>query len=377
MFKPPNTKARDLFGGKGLFTVNPNYWRTWYGSEFAGWMDLSKTKLTELVADKAEHLKFFFNDDDVEGEETFKTYISAYKDKDYSLGGYFRDSLMYYLEGDYMLYKPNLVANDLWKYDLSGETEYGLITPPVDTEYEFFDRNFSAQFTVYGKTRTCKDLGLSCANPKALLDGPIPLTESSSNNSGCTAGHPYCNCPAQYLAPEEKEPTYLELAKLENEINECALIKEYLGDDWLGCELSNPDSTCSCNCPEQGRYFWKYLAYTRTHSTFWNCPPKLPLVRTAQLAQLQAQKIRIKVNTNEKVKVGSLIELFVQNDNPLFTKNKYKKVSGKWLVAEIIHMISSTNHEMELILVRNSLHYDPKDVKKPFGITNKGNSNED
>jgi len=365
MFKTPNTKARDLFGGKGMFTISPNYWRSWYGSEFENWVTLSKTSaLTDLLETKAPNLAFFVDGQDEINGETLKTYISAYKENSASnLNGYFRDSLMHYLAGNYILYRPGLVATDLWKYDLSGETEYGLITPPVDTEYEFFDRNFAAQFVVFAKggTRTCKDIGLECVNPKALKDGPV------LSAGGCTAS-PYCNCPAKNLMPTEPEPTYIELQRLYNEINECKLIKEVLGEKWLGCEFSNPSSSCSCNCPEQGENFKYYLEYDRTYATFWECPLDLPLRRNAQVSQLQAQKIKIRIAPNGNVKIGSLIEVINANDKPEFTENKYKKISGKWFVSGIHHLMTSNGYLMELHLMRNSLHYDPNNSKAPVGI---------
>lgn len=371
MFKTPNTKARDLFGGKAIFTVSPNYWRSWYGSEFENWISLSKgTQLESLLSSKAPDLNFFVDDHDTLNGETLKTYISAFKQNSASsLSGYFRDSLMHYLAANYILYRPTLVETDLWKWDVSGETDYGLVTPPTDTEYEFFDRNFALQFVVHGKgLRSCKDLGLECANPAAIKDGPVLSAD------GCTAS-PYCNCPAKYLMPSEAEPTYLEIERLRTEINECSLIKKNLGDKWLGCEFSDPNSSCSCNCPEQGEKFKEYLKYTRTYSTFWECPLDLPLRRRAQNAQLQAQKIKIRVYPNSKVKVGSLIEVYDANDMQDLTKNKFKKISGKWMISEIEHMMTSSSYFMELILVRNSLHYDPNESQTPKAIFDTGQDN--
>lgn len=358
MFKSPNTKARDLFGGRGIFTVSPNYWRTWYGNEFSNWVSLSKNQMTSLVQESAPDVNFFFDDNDLTNEEESRVYISPHSENT-QLNGYFRDSLMYYLAGNYIMYRPGLVSQDLWKWDLSGETEYGLVTPPVDTEYDFFDRNFSMQFVVHARgTKTCKDLGLSCANPSAIKDGLVLAAD------GCTAS-PYCNCPAQYLMPTEPEPTYLELEMLKHKINECSLIEEYLGKEWLGCEFSDPNSSCSCNCPEQGPHFKDYLEYTRTYSTFWECPLDLPLRRRAQISQLISQRVRILINPNDKIKLGSIIELHNPNDLPDSTKNKFKKISGRWMVAEISHIIKVNNYFMDLIVVRNSLHYDPNESQSP------------
>jgi hypothetical protein len=355
MFKTPNTKARDYFGGKGIFTISPNYWRNWYGSEFETWLELSDNQsVQDLFETEAPNITFFV------GDQENNSSISPHNT---SLNGYFKESLMNYLAGNYILYRPGLVATDLWKYDLSGETEYGLITPPVDTEYEFFDRNFAMQFTVFAKgNRTCEDLGLKCSNQNALLNGKV------QSAGGCTAD-PYCNCPAKNLMPSEPEPTYLELHNLYNEINECTLVQEYLGSDWLGCEFSDFNSSLSCNCPEQGKEFKKYLEYNRTYSTFWNVPKNLPLYRTAQVNQLNSQKVKIRIPPNDKINIGSLVEVIIQNDIPEETTNQYKKISGKWLVSEIEHLMFGTlGYYMNVTLVRNSLHYDPNLSQAPKAV---------
>jgi len=358
MFKTPNTKARDFFGGKGIFTISPNYWRNWYGSEFESWLSLSNNPATfDLLETEAPDLTFF-----VDNPET-RTSISA---NNTALSGYFKESLMNYLAGNYLLYRPSLVATDLWKYDLSGETEYGIIAPPVDTEYEFFDRNFALQFTVFGKgMRTCADLGLKCANPDAIKNGLI------QSASGCTAS-PYCNCPAKNIMPTEAEPTYLELYRLYNEINECSLIAENFGEDYLGCDYSNPDSPLSCNCPEQGDKFSRYLEFSKTYATFWGVSESLPLKRMAATSQFQAQKIQIRIAPNSNIKIGSIVEIMSQNDLPQESANEYKKISGRWMVVEIDHTMTGTlGYVMNVTLVRNSLHYNPEDAQAPLAVFGK------
>jgi hypothetical protein len=94
----------------------------------------------------------------------------------------------------------------------------------------------------------------------------------------------------------------------------------------------------------------------------------LPLRRRAQLAQLEAQKIKIRIPPNGDIKVGSLIEIFNLNDHEQFTQNKFKKISGKWMIAEIDHAITPQSHIMELILIRNGLHYDPNESKTPEAV---------
>ena len=178
MFQTPNTKARDLFGGKAILSLTSNYWRTWYGSEFEDW--ISVTPLVKPLLE-ATDLSFHLNIGDKN---------SSINPHNTSLNGYFTDSLMYYLSGDFSLYRPSLVVEDLWKYDVSGETEYGLITPPVDTEHEFFDRNFAMQFTVHSRNSNssgCENLGLKCSHNMGIVYSRsvlrLPRTETDANRN--------------------------------------------------------------------------------------------------------------------------------------------------------------------------------------------------
>jgi hypothetical protein len=361
MFKSPNTKARDLFGGKAIFTISANYWKSWYGSEFENWIALSEDARS-MLDEKAPGMSFFVEDSDR------KSHISAYSSSVDGVVSYFRDSLMHYLSGSFMLYRqPGLVrVEDLWKYDLSGETEYGLVTPPVDTEYDFFDRNFAMQFVVYARgTRSCEDIGLKCMNPKAIKDGAI------QSAGGCEYD-PYCNCPALYAMPIEEEPTYLELYQAYQRTKECNYVKEFLGEDWLGCVWSNPDASCNCICPEIGPRFPEYKAYMETYATFWGARLDQPLVDLKSRLLLERQKIRITVPPNDKAKIGELVEVIIPNDIPE-TKHKFKRISGKWRVTGIDHIFRGQNtYYMEITLVRDGFeNYEEYKPKLPEGVTKK------
>jgi hypothetical protein len=356
MLKSLSSKSRDLFGGKGIFNPNPQYWKSWYGSEFADWISVSNhPDLLTLLGDQS-NLTYYIQDLD---PTSFVNPYSGDIEIPSEIKQYFNDSLMNYLLGNTILYRPGLVTEDVWKYDLSGETEYGLVTPPTDSEHEFFDRNFSLQFTVYARNqRSCNDMGYKCINPKGIV----------GSASGCTFD-PYCDCPALDKIPSETEPTYLELYRLHQTISECSLIEEHLGAEWLGCEWSDPESSCSCNCPEQGSKFADYLAYTRTYATFWETDYKVPLLRQAQIGLMNAQKMKITVGNNDKVKIGYPIEVFVENVPDL--KNKFKAISGKWLVTGIQHRFPSLrNYIMTLDLARDSVDYDINEISLPESISN-------
>lgn len=296
----------------------------------------------------------------------FDNLISSFKDYDYfeevhpDIKTYFNNMTNYWMSGEGIMYRPELITDDVWKYDLSGYSEYGLISPPVRQNHpDIFDNNFAAQFVVFAKTSdVCTKSDLKCINPKG-----------QTTTTGCPEDDPYCNCPAQNRKPTEAEPSYLELYKLEQEMKECDLIKQHLGDDWLGCVWSDPNNTASCNCPEIGDKFMDYLEYNRTYATFWNTPPQVPLLRNSQINLLFSNKMVIKVLANPSIKVGSLIKIVQPNYIPEGKKD-LKRFSGKYLVTSISYIFNgNTNDYYELTLNRDSLFFDPNESAIPVLLT--------
>ena len=265
---------------------------------------------------------------------------------------FFKDDILHWLNADYALYRPGLVTSDVWKYDLSGETEYGIITPPIeDVNYDLFDQNFAAQFVVFARSNGNICSEYTCANPEGLVD-----------SSSCPPENPYCNCPAQDQIPTETEPTYLELYHLYNKLKECELIEENLGKEYLGCIWSDPNNPCSCNCPEIGEKFGEYLAYTRTYSSFWSTPAYVPLFRTALLQQLTSQQIVIVISANNpRLNIGDLI--YLKHENPKTEElyiNQTKNLDGKWMITGITHkFIKETVQLVEITLNRDTLSKPP------------------
>ena len=296
----------------------------------------------------------------------FDNLISSFKDYNYfeevhpDIKTYFNNMTNYWMAGEGIIYRPDLLTDDVWKYDLSGYSEYGLISPPVRQNHpDIFDNNFAGQFVVFAKTSdVCTKSELKCINPKG-----------QTTTSGCPEDDPYCNCPAQNRKPSEVEPSYLELYKLEQEMKECELVKKHLGDDWLGCVWSDPNNTASCNCPEVGDKFMDYLEYNRTYATFWNTPPQVPLLRNSQINLLFSNKMVIKVLANPSIKVGSLIKIVQPNFVPEGKKD-VKRFSGKYLVTSISYIFNgNTNDYYELTLNRDSLLFDPNDSSIPVLLT--------
>ena len=269
----------------------------------------------------------------------------------------FSEEIERFLSGDLLIYRPGLITSEVWKYDLFGDSEYGITKPPVNpAEYDVFGENFSAQFVVFGRGSStgsiCSRLNLKCTRPDQVVD-----------NSECPADDPYCNCPAKNIIPKEREPSYKELAIAYEETKECNLIERFLGKDYLGCMLSDPDNAASCGCPEQGKYYPTLLNTLRSSATFYVTPPKTPLRRLAQMTLFNQQKAIMAIFPNDAIKIGSTLTI----DKPL-ENGKYDLVSGKWMVTGISRVFKGANvATMILNLNRDSIAYGPDNTTSSGG----------
>jgi len=281
--------------------------------------------------------------------QTYKNnYVSVYSNQyTNDLKKWFTETTMSWIRGDGLIYSPNsnqdldqdLVPKDVWKWDLSGESEYGLVEPPVnEPNYDLFDSNWAAQFVVFGPSdggfMSCKSLDLDWCSwspttrPRRGPDSDI-----------------HQNCPAQSAKPTEPEPSYLDLYKAYLEANECEQIKKVLGPQYLGCIWSDPKHPCSCNCPEQGVSFADYLAATRTYATFWDTPPSTPLLRAAQIGQLTRQTLQIEVgNLQDNIELGKFVKIDSDKD--------IKAFEGLWMITAITYNFSKQN-ECRILLTLN------------------------
>ena len=258
------------------------------------------------------------------------------------------------LLADACIYRPGLLARDLWKWDLSGESDYGLIEPPInEPNYDLFDSNWSAQFIVYSKGNnnsiSCSTLGLErCSHeasaPRGSTYDPYVSCISKNYPNGASGA-------SGASAVDENEPTYLELNELYKKTKECELLKQ-VNPDYLGCIYNDPSNECSCDCPNQGSKFNEYLACIKTNSTFWSTPHETPLFRSAQMGQFTNESIAITVSgfTKNRLKLGQIIKI-ANAENNISREN-----SGKWMITSITYSFEGdTNFSMDLILNRDAL----------------------
>ena len=143
--------------------------------------------------------------------------------------------------------------------------------------------------------------------------------------------------------------------KFSNEIDECQLIEDRLGKDYLGCDYSNPKAVNSCGCPERGQKYSDYLKYVSTYATFWETPDQTPLRRNALMNQLETQKASITVAGDLSVRPGFVLNV----DNPKSPEKEeaeysQHRIAGKWFVSGIKHVMSSQSHVMSFNCNRDS-----------------------
>ena len=177
---------------------------------------------------------------------------------------------------------------------------------------------------------------------------------------------------ADFLEIPYKVPSESKLDDLLKKTKECDLISEYLGEEYLGCVLDDPNSALSCNCPNIGTKFGDYLRYNRSLATFWGTPNYVPLYRRAQMSLLNTQIIKISVTGNLSLRPGQIVfcdfkggRILDEQETPttetdgrtdIFDSGTNAKFHGRWLISEIKHKITGTSlYKMDLTLVRDSL----------------------
>ena len=323
-----------------------------------------------------------------EGETFYSRYLT-------SSAGYSKDVLI----SQYgRLWRDPAVFEDfpeenIWKYDFSGEAEYGVFSPPIlpvknfatgeDSDYvHLLEKNFSAQFVVYGKeSGVCRNY--ECANP----NGPVRVPRREPGQTD-EEYDPYINCPMQELRPdfidssddeqevtitedsfdpELKEPTKLEIEELRKEIKEdqCEFIERDLGPEYIGCVYSDPDLPYSCNCPERGELFEDLLGLYRTRATFWSTPNKTPLRRNAQMIQLTSQNSVGVLNGDLTLRPGSIIAVSIPHSVSQSNRYRFKRMGGRYMVGKITHKIGLQNHLMSVSLFRDGSPQDPNSTGEP------------
>ena len=129
-----------------------------------------------------------------------------------------------------------------------------------------------------------------------------------------------------------------------------------MGSEYLGCLWSNPNHPSSCECPCVGENFKDYVEYTRTYSTYWDTPKNTPLWRDAQMLLINSQKAMVVLNGDLSLRPGELIN--IRNELPN-ADGKSRRFAGRWLVADVNHIISGMTHKMTLGLVRDSSPIEP------------------
>jgi hypothetical protein len=128
---------------------------------------------------------------------------------------------------------------------------------------------------------------------------------------------------------------------------------ESIGDNWLGCFWSAPDSVLSCRCPEIGENYENYLKLRLNVATFWNTPVETPILRKRFLDSINyGKKVTFSVAGDFTVKPGNIVELYVgaisgysQNITSSTLSKKYYVISVKNTV------LNSGVHETTIVAV--------------------------
>lgn len=228
--------------------------------------------------------------------------------------------------------------------DPSNLTDYAIIKGIYDSQTE------SSVATIYKLV----DFYDTEAQAKQVLKDAI----SNDGVSGASGGITY------------DEPSEEYMDSLLQSTSECELINEKLGEKWLGCDIEDPNSPYSCDCPCVGEMYHYYLKFNKTAATFWDTPGYVPLISMAHRAALVSQQIAVSIKGDLSLRPGDLIELdlteppkgsekveeIARKYGIITDAQKNVKFTGKWLISSIKHVLSgSFTHKMELILIRDGL----------------------
>lgn len=106
-------------------------------------------------------------------------------------------------------------------------------------------------------------------------------------------------------------------------------------------EIPNPGRDKVCPGPIIGPNFKYYKEYSKTNATFWNTPPRTPLLRRAQTALMAAQRVKILVHGNINITPGTLVLI------------DYFNFGGRWMVYRVERTFTAQRHSMYLYLMRD------------------------
>jgi len=156
------------------------------------------------------------------------------------------------------------------------------------------------------------------------------------------------------------------------------------GDAPKPLEFKVQTDASGTNTDINGPLFGAYLEYSKTNATFWNTPPKTPLLRNALVNLYNFQKIKITVNGSYLIKIGSLVNIRIPIKDEISEAGSAltdKRFGGTWMVTRIERIIIGGKHTMALYLIRDG--YNTNKYNKPSLSTygrriikqNDGNSN--
>lgn len=110
------------------------------------------------------------------------------------------------------------------------------------------------------------------------------------------------------------DPNGLNDIYLDNPSQEMVLVKQSLGDDWLGCYWAAPDAPFSTNCPDINSKYEAYLKLRLNIATFWYTPKETPVKRREFLDSLKyARKLDLVVSGDLNLKIGDVV--YIKADN--------------------------------------------------------------
>lgn len=153
------------------------------------------------------------------------------------------------------------------------------------------------------------------------------------------------------------DPNTLNDIYLADPSQEMALVKQNLGEEWLGCYWASPEAPFSTNCPDINSRYEAYLKLRLNVATFWYTPKETPVKRREFLDSLKyARKIDIVISGDLNLKIGDVVYIKADNISGYPYNIGPSIVTGYYWILGVKHTFTNSGTHETMIRVSQIYH---------------------
>lgn len=148
------------------------------------------------------------------------------------------------------------------------------------------------------------------------------------------------------------DPNNLNDIYLDYPSKEMELVKNRLGDEWVGCYWPAPEAPFSANCPDVNKKYEAYLKLRLNIATFWNTPKETPVKRREFLDSLKyARKVDVVISGDLNLKIGDVVYIKADNISGYPYNIGPSIVTGYYWVLGVKHTFTNSGTHETMIRV--------------------------